>query len=176
GLIPKELGALSKLKRLSLGGNRLTGPIHPELGKLGALKILDLSINRLDGAIPPELGDLRELQTLRLNNNQLTGPIPKELGALSKLERLSLGKNALTGEAPKKDRCLQVLTPIVNLCKLYTHTGSVPAHLLKLVYLVSVELRGNKFSGPAPSVKELNDLRRAVVSSGDKCKGMTSRG
>lgn len=97
-----------------------------------------------------------------------------------------------------------------------THTGSVPAHLLKLVYLEVLDLGGNKFSGedfdfpsrtcklffrsfsfcslglshvlssieyfmcaftgPAPSLKELNDLRRTVVSSGDKCKGMTSRG
>lgn len=96
------------------------------------------------------------------------------------------------------------------------HTGSVPAHLLKLVHLVTVDLGGNKFSGeyfdfpsrtcvlffrsfsacslelshvlnsneyfmgaftgPAPTVKQLSDLRRAVVSSGDKCKGMTSRG
>lgn len=96
------------------------------------------------------------------------------------------------------------------------HTGSVPAHLLKLVYLVSLGLGDNKlsgedfdfpsrtcmlffrsfsacslklshilnsneyfmgaFTGPAPSVKELNDLRRALVSSGDKCKGMTQSG
>ncbi|CAM9264786.1 unnamed protein product, partial [Ectocarpus fasciculatus] len=73
GSIPKELGALTKLETLNLGGNNSTG------------------------SIPKELGDLTNLEAIHLGDNQLTGTIPKELGALTKLEELFLGNNQLTG-------------------------------------------------------------------------------
>ncbi|CAN0513177.1 unnamed protein product, partial [Ectocarpus sp. 8 AP-2014] len=49
GHIPKELGDLSRLERLRLGGNQLDGPIPPELGNLPALEYLYLDENRLSG-------------------------------------------------------------------------------------------------------------------------------
>ena len=52
GEIPPELGGLSNLTELGLGGNQLTGEIPPELGGLSNLTELAW------GEIPPELGGL----------------------------------------------------------------------------------------------------------------------
>ncbi|CAN0201479.1 unnamed protein product, partial [Ectocarpus fasciculatus] len=100
GTIPKELGKLIALQVLELRDNNLSGPIPPELGNLGALKTLALEGNELTGRIPPQLGKLESLQTLSLGDNQLSGPIPAELGKLGNLQRLVLPNNFLTGRIP----------------------------------------------------------------------------
>ena len=41
GEIPDELGSLTSLTILALGGNELTGPIPTELGNLTSLTTLD---------------------------------------------------------------------------------------------------------------------------------------
>ena len=53
GEIPAELGQLSQLEQLILGGNQLTGPIPTELGQLSDLRRLSLRGNQLTG--PAEL-------------------------------------------------------------------------------------------------------------------------
>ena len=83
GPIPPELGGLSSLRLLVLGGNNLTGPIPSELGDLSQLENVYLYSNSLTGPIPPELGNLSILESLRINNNNLTGLIPPELLNLS---------------------------------------------------------------------------------------------
>ena len=100
GRLPAELGNLSNLRHLHLGGyNRLTGAIPAELGNLSNLRRLILSNNRLTGAIPASLGNLSNLTHLVLSDNRLTGAIPAELGNL-KLSYLSLAGNRLTGCIP----------------------------------------------------------------------------
>jgi len=74
--IPKELGNLTQLKRLSLYHNQLT-QIPKELGNLTQLKRLYLHVNQLT-QIPKELGNLTQLERLYLEHNQLTR-IPEEL-------------------------------------------------------------------------------------------------
>ena len=100
GMIPAELGTLTSLEVLSLGGNQLTGPIPTWLGSLTSLETLYLSENQLTGMIPPELGSLTDLRWLRLSENQLTGTIPTEMGSLANLEELFLSGNQLTGCIP----------------------------------------------------------------------------
>ena len=70
---------------LGLTINRLVGGIPAELGKLSNLKWLTLGGNQLSGEIPPELGNLSNLEWLFLDNNRLSGKIPAELGNLSNL-------------------------------------------------------------------------------------------
>ena len=100
GVIPMELVQLSQLRRLSLGGNQLTGPIPMELGQLSQLELLHLGGNQLTSKIPAELGRLSQLKWLHLDDNQRTGPIPTELGQLSDLRQLHLDDNQLTGTIP----------------------------------------------------------------------------
>ena len=52
GPIPPELGALSNLTSLSVGGNALTGPVPEEFGSLANLRFLILTRNRLAGPLP----------------------------------------------------------------------------------------------------------------------------
>ena len=79
GTIPPEVGDLTGLKSIWLGGSQLTGPIPSELGDLVFLETLRLSGNRLTGSIPVELGNLENLQELYLHSNNLTGCIPSEI-------------------------------------------------------------------------------------------------
>ena len=95
GPIPPELGGL-RTCTTKLNGNQLTGAIPAESGNLAKLTGLDLRYNKLAGSIPTKLGDLAALQDLRLDSNKLTGPIPPTLGNLTGLQSLGLSNNQLT--------------------------------------------------------------------------------
>ena len=59
-----------------------------------------LSSESLTGSIPSSLERLQELTHLNLNGNSLTGEIPAVLGRLENLEELRLSGNSLTGCIP----------------------------------------------------------------------------
>ena len=74
-LVPPELGSLSLVHWLRLGGNRLTGPIPPELGDLASLVQLHLNNNPgLSGPLPPSMAALSGLSELLLNGTDLCAP------------------------------------------------------------------------------------------------------
>ena len=72
-------GTPSRVTRMELEDEGLTGSIPVHLGNLLALTHLDLSDNSLTGGIPVELGLLQDLVELRLSGNSLTGCIPPAL-------------------------------------------------------------------------------------------------
>ena len=74
----------SELERVSLGHNRLTGPMP----------------NDLSGTIPSSLGDLTNLESLYLFRNDLRGQIPSSMGNLKSLNCLYISENGLTGCIP----------------------------------------------------------------------------
>ena len=79
GVIPTEIGNLTKLKRLHLYGNKLTGSIPPSISNLIYLRRLWLDGNDLKGAIPSELGKLPNLTDLTVSNNQFRGELPETI-------------------------------------------------------------------------------------------------
>ena len=93
GELPRELGKLTALTRLSFHVNQLTGAIPRELGALVRLRGLYLGWNGLQGEIPPELGNLKELEVLYVSYNQLSGALPRSLLELERLTRLWLDRN-----------------------------------------------------------------------------------
>ena len=103
GALPPELGTLSHLRWLEIGGNRgLTGTIPAALGRLGSLEGVVLDHNALTGPIPTELGNLTHLRYLALSSNALSGRIPVELGNLTGLTELNLGwTTMLSGPLPE---------------------------------------------------------------------------
>ena len=73
-------GSPSRVTVLALTRDyQLTGEIPTELGQLSQLEQLILGGTQLTGAIPAGLGQLTQLQRLSLIRNQLTGEIPAEL-------------------------------------------------------------------------------------------------
>ena len=111
GSLPPELGRLSELRRLEIGGNAgLIGPIPAELSSLTHLEELNLQANRLTGSIPPGLGNLADLEGLWLTRNALSGPVPRELGNLDGLTRLDLRSTMISGPLPESLTRLSVLT------------------------------------------------------------------
>ncbi|CAM9168233.1 unnamed protein product [Hapterophycus canaliculatus] len=114
GTIPKELGALKKVRTLVLRKNKLTES-YPTLGT----PINDTRMTHPAGSLPSQLGELVALEHLVLAENQLTGEltvallpskaylmasyaghIPGELGDLNNLKSLRLERNQLTGYVP----------------------------------------------------------------------------
>ena len=72
-------GTPSRVTKLDLSGESLSGSIPPELGRLWGLTHLNLSSNSLTGETAPELGDLSNLRQVLLSGNSLTGCIPLAL-------------------------------------------------------------------------------------------------
>ena len=95
GPIPAELGDLTNLESLILWANWLTGPVPMDLGHLANLKGLLLGVNLLSGRVPPELGNLTELTALDFRDTMLSGPLPESLTGLSALAWLPLGGSGL---------------------------------------------------------------------------------
>ncbi|KAM7461387.1 hypothetical protein LguiA_029508 [Lonicera macranthoides] len=79
--IPHEIGRLSKLTRLSLSRNILSGGLPVSLANLTSLTWLNLSSNSFYGPIPSEIGNLTNLSflDLDLSYNKLIGLVPTNL-------------------------------------------------------------------------------------------------
>ena len=161
GTLPPELGRLDGLEYLWLGYNQPTGEIPAALGGLSNLKSLTLNQNRLTGAIPRDLGRLSRLEAIWLNENQLSGEIPASLGDLGNLRQLLLAGNRLSGAIPP------VLGDLSNLEHLKLNynqlTGEIPAALENLSNLEDLLLGDNQLTGcvpPALRNVEDNDFNR----------------
>ena len=139
--LPSELGQLSQLQVLSLGGPLLTGTIPPELGQLAHLEQLTLAGSRLSGAVPPELGQLTRLWKLELHSNRLTA-LPPELGRLLRLTHLSLAGNRLTALSPELGR----LDRLDRLGVANNRLTSLPPELGQLTRLRELGLAGNQLT------------------------------
>ena len=166
GSLPPELGTLSHLRWLEIGGNsRLTGPIPAEVGNLSNLESLDLQLNGLTGPIPAALGHMNDLRALWLNNNALTGSIPAELGNLVGLHDVALSGNWLTGSVPPELGNLAGLTTLDLGSTMLS--GPLPERLTRLSALESLNLDGSGLCAPdEPDVQAwlaaLSDFRGVV--------------
>ena len=156
GTIPPEIGELTELRVLNLGGNELKGSIPAELGNLSKLEILVLGDwwaghNELTGNIPPELGNLRNLRILNLSGNHLDGAMPPELGMLSNLEELYLGDNPFEGSIPPEFGKLANLRMLYLGGNLTELTGEIPPELGNLMNLIELTINWTQLSGRIPA-------------------------
>ncbi|XP_039120622.1 probable leucine-rich repeat receptor-like protein kinase At1g68400 [Dioscorea cayenensis subsp. rotundata] len=92
-----HLSSLSRLYRLDLSFNLLSGQILLSLNHLPHLLTLCLNSNNLSGPIP--VLPLPNLQDLNLSSNSLTGPIPPSFSSFPPAS-LSTNPTLPTGSPP----------------------------------------------------------------------------
>ncbi|KAF5462785.1 hypothetical protein F2P56_018766 [Juglans regia] len=100
GNIPIDIGNLSRLTYMSLGNNKLAGPIPTTIGRLSMLKHLNLFGNRLKGPIPSDICYLGRFRALSLASNKLFGQIRESINNMTSLRLLNLAFNQLTSRIP----------------------------------------------------------------------------
>ncbi|TVU21814.1 hypothetical protein EJB05_31480, partial [Eragrostis curvula] len=150
GRIPYELGnKLTRLEKLVLWKNNLTGAIPESLGNLTSLRTVSLAYNQLDGTIPPTFGSILRLQVLDLSYNSLSGEAPRSLYNLTSLTILQIQGNMLRGgiAADIGSRFPSMLFLFLDYNQF---TGHIPASLSNLTNLQSLSLSGNRLSGYVP--------------------------
>ncbi|KAL6538928.1 hypothetical protein OROMI_025254 [Orobanche minor] len=108
GVLPRSVAKLPHLKILDLDRNYLTGSIPREWASTKLQKLV-LSGNRLSGPIPDHLGNITTLEYLIIETNRFNGGVPSELGRLVKLETLNLSvlrlsNNCFRGKMPSFQR------------------------------------------------------------------------
>ncbi|XP_022755219.1 receptor-like protein 12 isoform X2 [Durio zibethinus] len=103
-----SLAALSNLKSLYIGFNKLEGPIHiKELNALSNLVELDMRNNEVNYFVPSQDNETKlrliNLEVLDLRWNLFNCSILSSLGRLSNLKSLSFGGNNLEGSIDLRD-------------------------------------------------------------------------
>ncbi|XP_020866562.1 receptor-like protein 12 isoform X3 [Arabidopsis lyrata subsp. lyrata] len=86
---------------MDLSSNELSGVIPAELGDLSKLRVMNLSRNFLSSSIPSNFSNLKDIESLDLSHNKLQGRIPHELTNLSSLVVFDVSYNNLSGIIPQ---------------------------------------------------------------------------
>ena len=79
GTVPSEIGLLTELTNIGLGGNALTSNLPSEIGACSKLSYLALQNNEFSGSIPSQIGTVSLMTWVRLRNNDLTLTIPTQV-------------------------------------------------------------------------------------------------
>ncbi|PRQ22238.1 putative protein kinase RLK-Pelle-LRR-XII-1 family [Rosa chinensis] len=141
---------VTKLQRLYLNSNRLSGRIPSSLGNLTQLFELRLSENELEESIPPKIGNCKNLQLMDISHNKLSGDIPSQVIGLSSFSiLLNLSQNSLTGILPVEVGKLKNINTLdisdINL------TRGIPEIIGGCLSLEFLDLQGNHFPRIIPS-------------------------
>ncbi|KAG2279351.1 hypothetical protein Bca52824_050571 [Brassica carinata] len=167
GGIPEGfLEQCGSLRSVSLGRNRLTGPLPVSLSYCSTLTHLNLSSNQLSGRLPRELWFLKSLKSLDLSHNFLQGDLPSSglLGALYDLRHLDLSTNSFSGHLPSDIGACSSLTWL-DLSHNY-FSGNLPVSMKSLRSCSFLRLRGNSLLGEIPDwIGEMGSLETLDLSA-----------
>ncbi|WP_300662853.1 leucine-rich repeat domain-containing protein [Fluviicola sp.] len=143
--LPKEIGQLKELKKMSLSTNWGQAiEIPSEIGNLHQLEEIDWSWCRIK-TLPGSIGNLGELRKLSLWGSNLT-EVPVEIGQLKKLEELYLSGNNIKTLPP----AFYQLTSLKILNLENNELEQVDAAIGNLISLESVDLSSNKMLTAIP--------------------------
>ncbi|KAH9670249.1 hypothetical protein KPL70_016907 [Citrus sinensis] len=157
GAIPKEIGNLTKLLRLSLQDNKFQGEIPHEIGNLRDLEWLELSDNKLVGVVPATIFNLSTLKVFAVSNNSLSGSLQSSADVqLPNLEGIYLWGNNFSGTIPSF---------IFNASKLSTLAlgdnsffGFIPNTFGNLGNLRRFNIENNYLTSSTPELNFLSSL------------------
>uniref|UniRef100_A0A0D3GDL9 non-specific serine/threonine protein kinase n=2 Tax=Oryza TaxID=4527 RepID=A0A0D3GDL9_9ORYZ len=136
---------------LLLSNSNLAGVIPPELGGMSRLRELSLHYNLLGGQIPEALGRLTSVTYLTLDGNGLAGDIPEAVFCnCSGLTFIGMSGNSLTGGIPLRPRCRGL--PALRQLSLFGNalSGVIPPALSNCTALRWLLLQDNSLSGELP--------------------------
>ena len=143
GRLPDNIGNMTELRLLCLGGNNLTGQIPRSISRLNKLYYLDLK--NTPGMMHGHLSDLFSISSLKIlsvSGVKLIGEMPSMLPA--NLVSLVLPGNSISGKFP------QTIPEIKNLIALNLAnnelTGDIPGQSLLLPNIEIIDLSQSKFS------------------------------
>ncbi|KAF8085554.1 hypothetical protein N665_0663s0001 [Sinapis alba] len=94
-------GILGYMYGMDLSSNELSGVIPEELGNLSRVRALNVSHNFLSGSIPSSFSNLKDIESLDLSYNKLQGSIPQQLTSLISLAVFDVSYNNLSGIIPQ---------------------------------------------------------------------------
>jgi hypothetical protein len=100
GELPVEWAALSNLRILNAGANKLQGSLPAAYSSLANLQELLLFENRFSGPLPVEWSALTQLQEFNVYDNALSGSLPASYKALTSLKSVTFSKNMFAGSMP----------------------------------------------------------------------------
>ncbi|KAK2968946.1 hypothetical protein RJ640_029753 [Escallonia rubra] len=149
GSIPQEIGSLNNLYLLEIGNNMISGSIPESIRKISKLQLLSIEDNNISGKIPPSIGNITRLILVVAAANMLEGSIPAELGNCPNLQELYLGSNRLTGVIP--EQVIGIYSLSIALLDLNEFTGPLPSQVGNLKNLGALSISGNKLTGEIPS-------------------------
>ncbi|KAI3684328.1 hypothetical protein L6452_33551 [Arctium lappa] len=158
GIVKTGLGRLSSLKKLetlNLSRNLITNVTFRSLGALTSLRVLNLGVNKLDGYFPALA--LENLEILDLNFNKMQGF--EQVSLLKKLKVLNVGLNRFNESSITSLSALPMLKSL-DLSNNWLSGRSFPAEeLAHLTNMEEVDLRWNRLND-APSIQECTRLSR----------------
>lgn len=88
GDIPKEIGSLTNLRRLSLYNNVFGGTIPEGLYNLDGLEHFDITSNYFSGTISKRVANFLSMKNFYFGENLFSGTIPEEIGQMGALGML----------------------------------------------------------------------------------------
>ncbi|KAL6201510.1 hypothetical protein ACLB2K_025224 [Fragaria x ananassa] len=137
---------LTKLLKLSMANNTISGKFPDNIADFNNLEFLDLSNNLFSSSLPPGIGKLGSLRNLSLGGNNFSGSIPDSISGLSAIQSLDLSRNSFSGPLPS---ALTKLSSLVSLnLSSNGFTKSLPKGFDLMSSLDVLDLHGNMLDGP----------------------------
>ncbi|KAM5553884.1 hypothetical protein ABKV19_025892 [Rosa sericea] len=154
-----------RVEVLDLSYFGLAGTIHKNIGNLTRIKKIYLGYNNLTGTIPHGVGDLPNLEILSLMGNNLNGLVPSTVFNMSTIRLISISSNNLSGSLPTN-----IGLGFPNIQEFYASSnklsGVIPKSISNASKLTGLDLGGNSFYGSIPSsLCASPNLERLVLES-----------
>ncbi|KAK9936932.1 hypothetical protein M0R45_013752 [Rubus argutus] len=164
---------LTKLLKLSMANNTITGKIPDNIADFKSLEFLDLSNNLFSSSLPPGIGRLGSLRNLSLGGNNFSGSIPGSISGLSSIQSLDLSRNSFSGPLPTS---LTKLSSLVSLnLSLNGFTKSLPKGFELMSSLDVLDLHGNMLDDPLDKTFLMESSATHVDFSGNMFSGSSSQ-
>ncbi|XP_024995618.1 probable LRR receptor-like serine/threonine-protein kinase At4g20940 [Cynara cardunculus var. scolymus] len=160
GKFPRNLGDFKRLEFLDISDNLFFSFLPPEFGVVKSLKDLSLAGNNFSGYIPDSISGFTSLRSLDFSRNSFSGIIPSSLTKLTNLVYLNLSANGFTKKIPRGFRYmanLEVLDFHGNMLE-----GRLDAELLLLTTATHVDFSGNSITSTRHGQKLLSEISDTI--------------